>query len=68
MNLKDYEINEMKKQLDKELNVLTDTIYKITRAESIKEIFDLMLIANIYLSNVCRDKEYILNLEKERNK
>ena len=38
MNLKDYEINEMKKQLDKELNVLKDTIYKIIRAESTKEI------------------------------
>ena len=68
MNLKDYEISEMKKQLDLELNTLKDIIYKITRAESIKEIFDLMLIANKYLSNVCRDKEYILNLEKERNK
>lgn len=68
MNLKDYEINEMKKQLEQELNVLKSTIYKITRTETTKEIFDLMLIANRYLSDVCRDKEYILSLEKERNK
>ena len=68
MNLKDYEISEMKKQLYQELNMLKDTIYKITRAESTKEIFDSMLIANKHLSNVCRDKEYILSLEKERNK
>lgn len=68
MNLKDYEISEMKKQLYQELNILKDTIHKITIAESTKEIFDLMLIANKYLINVCRDKEYILILEKERNK
>ena len=63
--ISDYEIKEANKQLQEELNILNNTIYKITRATTTKEIFKLMLVANKYLSDVCRDKEYIISLKED---
>lgn len=61
----DYEIKEITKQLEEELDILNSTIRKITRATTTQELFKLMLVANKYLSDVCRDKEYIISLEKK---
>lgn len=62
----DLEIEAIKEQYQQELSTLNNLIYQITKATTTEEIFDLMLRANLYLSYVCRDKEYILKLEQEK--
>lgn len=62
----ELEIKEAKEQYQQELSTLNNLLYQITRATTTEEIFNLMFRANIYLSYVCRDKEYILKLEQEK--
>lgn len=66
MKTNDYEIKLFKEQLQQELITLKNLIYQITKATTTEAIFDLMVRTNMYLSYVCRDKEYILKLEQEK--
>ena len=63
----DLEEKAMENQLEEELNILYNTIRKITKATTTKELFKLMLVANKYLSDICRDKEYIISIEENKN-
>ena len=61
-----YELKEIKEQFQQEYSTLNSLIFKISRATTTEEILNLLIRANIYLSNICRDREYIIDLEKDK--
>ena len=61
-----YELEEMNEQLRRELNALNSNIYKITRATSVNDLFDLTINSISLLSKICRDRQYIMSLESEK--
>ena len=61
-----YELDEMNNQLRRELNALNSNIYKITRTTSVKDLLDLTINSISLLSNICRDRQYIMYLESEK--
>lgn len=64
--MNDYELKTMNKQLEEELDILNSTIRKITKATTTEEVFKLMLVANKFLCDVCREREYIIGLERDK--
>lgn len=61
----ELELEDTKQQLEQDLRVLNDILYKITRATTEKEILNLTIRATKYLSNVVNDKTYMINLKEE---
>ena len=66
-NYYDIEIEDTQKQLQRDINVLNDIIYKMTRATTEKELLNFIIRATKYLSDVFNDKTYLINLEAEKN-
>ena len=66
-NYYDIEIEETNKQIQKDLGVLNNILYKMTRATTEKEVLNFMIRATYSLNNVFNGKAYLISLNGEKN-